>query len=229
MWDGSNWHHPLENKMATLKQIEVNRRNPLHSTGPGTPQGKAVVRLNPLRHGLRARTVLLPGESREEFHQLCNDLEAEWQPQTRTEQFYLEQMAVSHWKLARMEVGEVDIFRQAASAGKDQIPLLDRLWQAQCRMERSHARAQRELERLQAARRSSPPVEEPPAPPKIEEIRYAAASPPVSALQTAVATLACLAPSAATMFPPIEPGSAASRPEAASSRLFKNAAEPGAA
>ena len=149
--------------MATLKQIEANRRNALKSTGPKTPQGKAVVSLNSLRHGLRARTVVLPGESREEFHQLCDDLEAEWQPKSRTEQFYLEQMAVSQWKLTRMEVGEASIYPQTA-AGKVQVPLLDRLWQAQCRLERSYARAQRELERLQGSRRARQPEEAAPTP-----------------------------------------------------------------
>ena len=72
--------------MATLKQIEANRRNALLSTGPKTLEGKAAVRLNALRHGLRAHTVVLPGENPEQFHQLCEDLEAEWQPQSRTEQ-----------------------------------------------------------------------------------------------------------------------------------------------
>src|SRR3984893_7456915 len=112
--------------------------------------------MNSLRHGLRARTIVLPGENREEFHQLCDDLEAEWQPQSRTEQFYVEQMAVSQWKLNRMEVGEVGVFQEDALP-KTQIPLLDRLWQAQCRMERSYARAQHELERLQTSRRKLAP------------------------------------------------------------------------
>jgi len=107
--------------------------------------------MNSLKHGLRARKVVLPGENRQEFEQLCDDLEAEWQPRTCGEQFYVEQMAISQWKLARMEAGEADIFSEPASA-KVQIPLLDRLWQAQCRLERSYARAQRELERLQIAR-----------------------------------------------------------------------------
>src|SRR6185436_12828601 len=75
----------------------------------------------------------------------------EWEPESRTAQFYLEQMAVSQWKLTRMEVAEAGIFREALSA-QVQLPLLDRLWQAQCRLERSYARAQRELERLQAYR-----------------------------------------------------------------------------
>jgi hypothetical protein len=124
--------------MATIHQIDADRRT--------------VVTLKPLRDGLRARTVVLPEENRQEFHQLCDDLEAEWNPRSRTEQFYLEQMAVNQWKLTRLEVGEINIFKKDG----DNIRLLDRLWQAQCRMERSYARAQRELERLQATRRRQP-------------------------------------------------------------------------
>src|ERR1700681_3174410 len=136
--------------MATLKQFEANRRNSQKSTAPKTPEGKSAVSMNALRHGLRARTVVLPGEDPTEFHQLCDDLQAEWTPQSRTEQFYVEQMAVSQWKLTRMEVVEVNIFKDTDA--KSQLSTLDRLWQAECRLERSFARAQRELERLQKSR-----------------------------------------------------------------------------
>ena len=142
--------------MATLKQFGANRRNAQKSTGPKTPEGKATVSMNALCHGLRARTVVLPGENREEFTQLCDDLDVEWHPQSRTEQFYIEQMAVSQWKLSRMEVAEVNIFSNSATA-MNQIPLLDRLWRAESRLERSYARAQRELERLQSSRRDAAP------------------------------------------------------------------------
>ena len=145
--------------MATLKQFEANRRNAQKSTGPKTPEGKTAVSMNSLRHGLRARTVVLPGENRQEFTQLCDDLEVEWHPQSRTEQFYVEQMAVSQWKLIRMEVVEVNIFKDA-DGPKNQLPMLDRLWQAECRLERSYARAQRELERLQHSH-SQPAAEMP--------------------------------------------------------------------
>ena len=167
--------------MATLKQFEANRRNAQKSTGPNTPEGKAAVSMNALRHGLRARSVLLPGEDRQEFTQLCDDLEVEWHPQSRTEQFYVEQMAVSQWKLCRMEVTEVNIFKDADSA-KNQLSLLDRLWQAECRLERSYARAQRELQRLQASRPQAVPQPDDPAPaPAAEapstEVGQAAAAP----------------------------------------------------
>src|SRR5207248_3001310 len=82
-------------------------------------------------------------------------LETEWQPQTRTEQLYVEQMAVSQWKLRRMEIGEISLLVQKFGA-KNQIPLLDRLWQAEARLERSFTRAQRELERLQKSRHEQP-------------------------------------------------------------------------
>ena len=172
--------------MATLKQFKANRRNAQKSTGPKTPEGKAAVSMNSLRHGLRARTVVLPGEDLHEFQQLCDDLEIEWQPQSRSEQFYLEQMAVSQWKLVRLEVGEVNIFKNPDSA-QNQVPLLDRFWQAQCRLERSYTRGQRELERLQASRRKqAPQPEEPmPAPQQAEEAPSTAPTAPAAAATAA--------------------------------------------
>jgi hypothetical protein len=135
------------------------------TTSGQSATGARLGRLNALRHGLRARSVVLPGEDRNEFNQLCDDLEVEWTPQSRTEQFYVEQMAVSQWKLIRMEIGEAAIFGDVEGA-KTQLPLLDRFWQAECRLERSYSRAQRELERLQKSRRNpaQQPEEPPPAP-----------------------------------------------------------------
>jgi len=57
---------------------------------------------------------------------------------------------------------------------RNRLTLLDRLWQAECRLERSYARAQRELERLQASRRQTVQTpEEQPA-----DTSSAAADPP---------------------------------------------------
>jgi len=38
--------------MASQKQIDANRRNAERSTGPRTPEGKAIVKNNALKHGL---------------------------------------------------------------------------------------------------------------------------------------------------------------------------------
>src|SRR6266571_3719245 len=149
----------VQKYMSNIRQIEANRLNALKSTGPNTPEGKAAVRMNALRHGLRAGAVVLPSENPEEFQRLCDALEAEWQPQSETESFYVEQMAISQWKLIRVDLAEKSIVAQEQAA-KIQIPLLDRVWQSQCRMERAYARAQRELERLQKSRRPVDPPKE---------------------------------------------------------------------
>ena len=41
--------------MITEAQIVANRRNSMKSTGPQTPEGKATVAKNALKHGLYAR------------------------------------------------------------------------------------------------------------------------------------------------------------------------------
>ena len=137
--------------MASLKQIEANRRNALKSTGPKTGEGKAAVSMNALRHGLRARSILIPGENPEEYQQLCAALEAEWRPRDRTEQLLLEQMLTAQWKLVRLEVGERSIYMQTMAADK-QMALLDRFSVQRGRLERSFSKAMRELEHLRKAR-----------------------------------------------------------------------------
>ncbi|MBV8265569.1 MAG: hypothetical protein JO252_04405, partial [Planctomycetaceae bacterium] len=44
---------------------EINRKNSQQSTGPRTAAGKEKSKLNGLKHGLRAATLVLPGEDPE--------------------------------------------------------------------------------------------------------------------------------------------------------------------
>src|SRR4051812_18596608 len=66
-------------KMVSEKRVAANRRNALLSTGPRTKQGKAVSRMNALRHGLLARQVVARGylhqESEQEFKTLYREYE----------------------------------------------------------------------------------------------------------------------------------------------------------
>jgi hypothetical protein len=174
--------------MATIKQIEANRRNSLLSTGPKTTEGKAAACLNALRHGLRARATILPGENREDLEQLLEALEQTWLPQNPTEQYYIEQMAVNQWKLIRLKHDY---------SAKDQIPLLDRVWQQQARLERSYDRAQRSLRRVQEERRldaARQPEMPAPAPPPVEEIPAPAAEAPPASPPPRASNLVCISP-----------------------------------
>ena len=149
--------------MATEKQIEANRLNAQKSTGPKTPEGKAHVCMNSLRHGMRARAVVLPNENEGRFHQLCDELEAEWQPQSTTEMALLEKMAIAQWKLVRAERREAVIC--GIYPDEKQEAMLEPLAKFQERFERAFFRSLSELEKLQKIRRQTapPPSKEAPS------------------------------------------------------------------
>jgi len=146
------------------KQQEANRQNAQHSTGPNTPEGKAAVRLNALTYGLRARSTIIDGEDPEEYKRLWADLEAEWQPQTRTERMHLEQMCTSQWLLARVATGENKIY-QADVRIQEQLGMLREVSTQRVRLERSFVSALRELKESQKERqaRQSQPIQTTPA------------------------------------------------------------------
>ena len=99
---------------------------------------------------------------------------------------------------------EKSILKQEARANF-QIPLIDRLWQCQHRLERSYARAQRELERLQNSRRHAihPPEETTPAPQPAA--KPAAASQPQPAPKAPYVMSSPAAAPAAPSAPRVEP------------------------
>jgi hypothetical protein len=133
------------------KQQAANRQNAQHSTGPKTLAGKAAVRFNALTWTLRARSLILPSDDPADYQQLWDALEAEWQPQTHTELYYLEQMSTSQWLLTRTAESENRIRQAGCQLGRE-LELLDRVAGQRVRLERSFTTAMRELERLQLKR-----------------------------------------------------------------------------
>src|SRR5205085_3711979 len=88
--------------MATEKQIAANRENAQKSTGPKTPEGRAAVRLNGIKHGLTASALVLRGESESDFENLLDSMQAEHQPSTATEEALVTQIAMATWRLRRL-------------------------------------------------------------------------------------------------------------------------------
>ena len=88
--------------LISEKQHQANRQNAQHSTGPKSPEGKDAIRFNALTYGLRTRSTVLPNENAADYSRLWDELEADWQPQTRTERCYLETMVTSQWLLRRI-------------------------------------------------------------------------------------------------------------------------------
>lgn len=91
---------------AVSRRVAANRANAANSTGPRTPEGKAVSRWNAVRHGLRSRVLIPPPlagqESPAEFEALHQALRAEFAPATPFEELLVESIAANQWRLARV-------------------------------------------------------------------------------------------------------------------------------
>jgi len=134
------------------KQHQANLRNAQKSTGPRTPEGKAKCSMNALKHGLRASRTPISSEYKEAFERLCDALEEEWQPQSPTEQDFLETMATSQWLLARLTSQESMVYELLVLNGPDsrrELALLDYYSRLKVRLERSFAKAVRDLQQFQ--------------------------------------------------------------------------------
>src|SRR3982074_1543776 len=101
--------------MTSQAQIDANRRNAQKSTGPGTPEGRAAVRLNALKHGLTSTVLLLTDEDRHEFDRLCQAFEAEYQPVGPTEEALLKNLVAADWRLGRVRRFETGFFAKQLS------------------------------------------------------------------------------------------------------------------
>ena len=82
---------------AGSARAEANRRNAQKSTGPRTAEGKARSRHNAAKHGLTARSGLLPGEDAEEFGALQQMLIGRFKPCNDTELTLVERIAIDIW------------------------------------------------------------------------------------------------------------------------------------
>jgi hypothetical protein len=82
--------------MTSEKQEKANQQNALKSTGPKTPNGKAVARYNATRHGLLSREVLLPGEDEATLRELGEILRDELQPVGELENMLVDRIIAAH-------------------------------------------------------------------------------------------------------------------------------------
>lgn len=103
-------------KAVSPAKLAANRRNALKSTGPRTPEGKATVSVNALKHGLLAReAVILHGDGKEdpgEFAALLKALTTSAAPEGPMEEILVERIALCYWRLRRACRCEVGMLRE---------------------------------------------------------------------------------------------------------------------
>ena len=106
---------------ATPAQIEANRENAAHSTGPVTEEGKAASSQNNFKHGLRGGMfAVLPYENAEAYDTLLTALREEHQPTTPTEEILVDRMAQHHWLAQRAQFLQSDVFSEHHPGHEDQ-------------------------------------------------------------------------------------------------------------
>jgi len=139
--------------IVSEKQQQANRQNARHSTGPKTPEGKAAIRFNALTYGLRTRATILPDENAADYSRLWDELEAQWQPQNRTERCYLETMVTSQWLLARVAESEKKVYMFIAF-GEPQFRMLAQVAKQRAQLERSFRTAIEDMKQSQKERQA---------------------------------------------------------------------------
>jgi hypothetical protein len=142
--------------LISEKQHQANRENAQHSSGPKTPAGKEAIRFNALTYGLRTRASILPDENAAEYSQLWDELEADWQPKTRTERCYLETMVTSQWLLKRVAESEQKIYVFIAF-GEQQFKMLAYVAKHRAQLERSFRTAIADMKQSQKERNAQRP------------------------------------------------------------------------
>ena len=161
--------------MTNQSRIDANRRNAQLSTGPRTPQGKAAVRYNGLRHGITARHAVLAGEDPADFEETIRAFEDDLQPAGPDESVLVHRIADCWWRLRRLRQSETDYYQLRAPilqeyntrfqalppelrssyivcCDGDGFPTLKNFSLLEMRLESSFYRALHELERRQARR-----------------------------------------------------------------------------
>ncbi|MBV8076299.1 MAG: hypothetical protein JO284_07875 [Planctomycetaceae bacterium] len=99
---------------------EIDRKNRQRSTGPRTAAGKARSKLNGLRHGLRAATLILPGEDPEALEHRRDAWTDELDPRTDLERSFVRSAVAASWRLDRIRRAEAAAAaRRVAAAGAD--------------------------------------------------------------------------------------------------------------
>jgi hypothetical protein len=161
--------------MVSIAKIASGEAAPRRG-GPKTPEGKECAKYNALKHGLRAKTVVLPDEDEAAFTELRDYLLADICPQGAVEEMVAEEIVVSYWRIQRSRRIERELLAwvmdsQLRSGGDENYALaraanhgfgtsgaLRNLKTCETAIKREFMSFLHELQRLQAARLTGRPT-----------------------------------------------------------------------
>jgi len=163
---------------ASAAQIEANRANSKHSTGPKSDDGKQTSALNGFKHGLTGQRMILQPHEIETYRRLTEALRAQYQPETEIENQLVQHIINSNMRLHRiaaidgnlLNLGLVDNIREDVEhdavtesviaqtrAWVKQADSFEKLGRYEARISRAMLKYMRELEHVQHLRRTQVP------------------------------------------------------------------------
>lgn len=84
------------------QQLMANRANSVKSTGPQSPNGKAIVSTNAIKHAILSDRLLIEGEKPADFQKLLRELNQALDPVGLVESALVERIAISMWRQRRL-------------------------------------------------------------------------------------------------------------------------------
>lgn len=153
--------------MTSEKQTIANVRNSKKSTGPKSDNGKKIVSLNAVKHGLLSGRTLLPDENNKMFERFASNLYKSLLPIGELEILFVERIVSCAWRLRRVlkvelglfEIGINNFLREHDGLGEPfegyqggRASTFSKLSRYETAIERSLYKALHELQRIQATR-----------------------------------------------------------------------------
>jgi len=160
-----------------MTKDESNRQNATFSTGPKTPEGKAAVSKNAMKHGAYSQAITVIGEDPAALEALQAGMIESLCPVGLLEERLVERLSLLFWRMDRAGRAEKEGFIQCHSTISREIcrpasafsamanlgygEAMERIRRYEGQLERSFFRVLHELERIQARRKGEtviPPV-----------------------------------------------------------------------
>ena len=101
---------PSYQRPVSDAQLNANRANSQHSTGPRSDEGKAKSSLNAIQTGLTGRTILLPTDDADAYQQHVNRIFEDLSPVTDKERVIVQTVADTDWRLLRIAPLEASVW-----------------------------------------------------------------------------------------------------------------------
>lgn len=152
--------------MSSQAQLDANRANAQHSTGPRSPEGKSASSQNALKHGLSSQYVPLSESERPQFEALEADFRREVKPSGALQECIFQDLVAAAWKrsivnrlLSQATANSESLFDEELS---DRVRKLERHRADQNRAFNKALRTLRELQTNDQLRVSQPEPENAP-------------------------------------------------------------------